>query len=594
MKRLIIAFIALLLPLTATHAQKKDTYQVRTVVIDPGHGGAKPGARGGRSFEKDITLSVAKKFGKLISDNYPDIKIIYTRTTDADISLAERARIANSSKADLFISIHANSHPTASPSGVETFVMGLSESRANLEVAKKENADILLEVDYKTNADYSGFDPNAPETYVMLTMFQNAFIDKSLNFAQAIQNQYKQQLKTINRGVKQAELYVLYKTTCPSVLTEIGFISNPTEEAYMLSDEGQAKIAVSLFNAFMNYKATEEGVGKIANPIIDLPGYSTTTPPAIATSTTTPKQAKDTIKQAEVAISSPTDTPIELTDKESPVLVEKVETPATPTDTTSPVSPITPPQKPTPSPTLPPVKETTTTESSSIVAATNSATPTAPLSEPSPTPLPAPKPQREALVPPTNTANASANQYYTVQFLALNIERKPGAPELEGITDFQTVRQGNTYIYLTGRFRTQQEAAAYCEHLHRATSFSDAWAYLYKVPANAQPTATPSQSSHQQSVSTAISGLTYRVQFCTSNKLMTAGDPDLQGINDFQTSPSGRYHIYTAGNYSTLNEAQQRCASIQRSTRFKDAYVVAFHNGSRISLEQAKALTQKR
>ncbi|MBQ4296098.1 MAG: N-acetylmuramoyl-L-alanine amidase, partial [Prevotella sp.] len=232
------------------------------MVIDPGHGGAKPGAQGGRTQEKHITLAIAKKFGKLISDNYPDVKVIYTRTTDVDISLAERAHIANRNKADLFISIHANSHPTAAPTGVETFVMGLSESRANLEVAKKENADILLEADYKSNDAYKGFDPNAPESFVMLAMFQNSFIDKSLNLAQAIQNQYKQNLKTINRGVKQAELFVLYKTTCPSVLTEVGFISNPSEEAFMISDEGQAKIAISLFNAFMTFKATEEGTNK--------------------------------------------------------------------------------------------------------------------------------------------------------------------------------------------------------------------------------------------------------------------------------------------------------------------------------------------
>ena len=148
MKRLFAIIIVLLLPCGAVFSQKKDTYHVRTVVVDPGHGGAKPGAQGSRSWEKDITLSVAKKFGKLIEDNYPDVKVIYTRTTDVDISLAERAHIANRNKADLFISVHANSHPTSSPTGVETFVMGLSESRANLEVAKKENADILLEAGY--------------------------------------------------------------------------------------------------------------------------------------------------------------------------------------------------------------------------------------------------------------------------------------------------------------------------------------------------------------------------------------------------------------------------------------------------------------
>ena len=578
----------------ALFIQKKDTYQVRTVVIDPGHGGAKPGARGGRSFEKDITLSVAKKFGKLVADNYPDVRIIYTRTTDADISLAERARIANSNKADLFISIHANSHPTATPTGVETFVMGLSESRANLEVAKKENADILLEADYKTNADYSGFDPNAPETYVMLTMFQNAFIDKSLNFAQAIQTQYKQQLRTINRGVKQAELYVLYKTTCPSVLTEIGFISNPTEEAYMLSDEGQARIAISLFNAFMNYKATEEGTGKIANPIINLPGYNTQpAPPAVVENSKADsvQPPADASIKPEAEAEPVDDSPIDLNPGESPLITEVEPVPTQPADTT--ILPPAPPQKPTPSPSLPPRIDSTPTEPAPSVASTVAPI-AAPTVEPKPTEEPKPTPQRESLVPPTNTADPSAAQYYTVQFLTLGIERQPGAPELEGITDFQAVKKGNAYVYLTGRFRTRQEASAYCEHLKRATSFSDAWAYLYKVPAGSQAAPAPQQQQQPSTQASSVSGLTFRVQFCTSNKLMKAGDPDLQGIADFQSSPSGRYYIYTAGNYATQAEAEQRCATIQRTTRFKDSYVVAVHNGSRISLEQAAALAKQK
>ena len=170
MKRLFVILLALALPCGMLFSQKKSHSGVHTVVIDPGHGGNKPGAIGSRSQEKAITLDIALKLGKLIKDNYPDVNVIFTRTTDVDISLAERAHIANRNKADLFISIHANSHPTSAPTGVETFVMGLSESRANLAVAQKENADILLEADYKTNADYKDFDPNSPESYVMLTM----------------------------------------------------------------------------------------------------------------------------------------------------------------------------------------------------------------------------------------------------------------------------------------------------------------------------------------------------------------------------------------------------------------------------------------
>lgn len=273
MKRLTVLFIVLLVALGPAFSQKRVPGKVSTVVIDPGHGGNKPGAIGAHCKEKDLVLSIAQKFGKLIADNYPDVNIIYTRTSDVDIDLADRAHLANQAKADLFISIHANSHKTSVPTGVETYVMGLSQSKANMDVAKAENADILLEEGYKDNADYQGFDPNAPESYVMFAMYQNAYLDKSLNFAKSIQDNYKAKIKTVNRGVKQAELFVIYKTTMPAVLTEIGFISNPQEELYMMSDEGQGTIAECLFNAFMEFKAHEEGTKVIAKPNIDLPGY---------------------------------------------------------------------------------------------------------------------------------------------------------------------------------------------------------------------------------------------------------------------------------------------------------------------------------
>ena len=568
MKRILVIFIALLLTAGNVFSQKKEIYRVRTLVVDPGHGGAKPGAQGSRSSEKDITLAVAKKFGKLVEDNYPDVKVIYTRTNDADISLAERAHIANRNKADLFISIHANSHPTSSPTGVETFVMGLSESKANLEVAKKENADILLEADYQNNKDYSGFDPNSPESYVMLAMFQNSFLDKSLNLAQAIQTQYRKNLKTINRGVKQAELYVLYKTTCPSVLTEIGFISNPTEEAYMLSTEGQAKIAVCLFDAFVNYKATEEGSDKPSNLKYNIEGYN----------------AKPVAKPAPEPVQQPV----------AKVVADSTETvaPAAP-EATAPV--------------------TTKTEVS-VVDVPVSAAPTA-----KPTPvatLPvAPKieakpeaKEETTLVPtpelraPANTAAANATQYYTVQFLVAPVLYSAGASQLGGIAEFNAIHKAQSYVYTTGRFRTFKEACDYCEHLKAATPFKDAWVFLCKEPANT--TEAEAQKPAKAEVATtkptttetkpaAQGKLSYRVQFCTATRHMKEGDPDLKGIKDFHISPSGKVFIYTAGNYATLSEAKTRCRQIQQSTTFKDAFVVAIYNGQRISLERAAQIDKK-
>ena len=280
MKRLSLLCLMLALAAGCALAQPNSSPKVKTIVIDPGHGGDKPGALGHRSKEKDIVLAVAMKFGKLVSDNYPDVNIIYTRTTDVDVALSERAHIANRANADLFVSVHANSYPGSAPTGVETFVMGLSQSKRNMEVARTENADILLEEGYKDNADYKGFDPNSPESYVQFAMFQNAYLDRSLNLAGFIQKQYDKALSTVNRGVKQAELFVLYKTTCPAVLTEIGFISNPDEERYMMSDAGQGAIAVCLLKAFAEYKAQLEGKKVPAQFAIDLPGYGKNALPA--------------------------------------------------------------------------------------------------------------------------------------------------------------------------------------------------------------------------------------------------------------------------------------------------------------------------
>lgn len=575
MRRLLALFLVMAVVFGPAFSQKKETYRVRTVVIDPGHGGAKPGARGSRSFEKDITLDVAMKFGQLIKDNYPDVKVIYTRTTDVDISLAERAHIANRNKADLFISIHANSHPTSSPTGVETFVMGLSESKANLEVARKENADILLEADYKNNSDYQGFDPSAPETYVMLAMFQSAFLDKSLNFAQFIQNQYKRNIKTINRGVKQAELYVLYKTSMPSVLTEIGFISNPTEESYMLSDEGQAQIAVCLFNAFMDYKLAEDGTPKPANPVIKLKGYkggtTTTTTP-----TTTPSQPAQ----------QPAPQPTVEQDTTPAVVAEEVTAApaeAEPTPTTSrPVPAVTMPQRVEPEQ---PVAQPTPTPT------------------PEPTLAPAPAPQRQVaarnsngLETPRNTAS-SERQFYTVQFLLCDRVLNAGARELGGIEEFEIIRKNNGLAYCCGRFATFQEANAYCDKVKASTKFRDAWVFLCRLNEGEQPVATshaaapaptPAPTVTPQPASPAVQqaaedGETvFRVQFLTSPREMQVGDPDLCGITDITVEQSGNRYIYMAGSYYARNLALRRCSAIRNETPFKDAYVVAYRNGVRV------------
>jgi N-acetylmuramoyl-L-alanine amidase len=229
---------------------------VRKVVIDAGHGGRDPGAVGAIAKEKDIVLAISLKLGDYIKQNFNDVEVIYTRTTDEFIELHRRAQIANESKADLFISVHCNASRSNRAYGSETFVMGLHRSRENLEVAKKENASILYEDDYKQT--YDGYDPNSPESNIIFSMFQNLYLNQSLVMASLVQDQFRDRAGRHDRGVKQAGFLVLYNITMPGVLVEAGFLSHAQEEKYLASETGQTHIASAIFRAFRDYKQHQD------------------------------------------------------------------------------------------------------------------------------------------------------------------------------------------------------------------------------------------------------------------------------------------------------------------------------------------------
>jgi N-acetylmuramoyl-L-alanine amidase len=223
-----------------------------TIVIDAGHGGIDAGAPGAKTNEKTINLSVSLKLGDLISKNQSDVKVVYTRKTDCFIGLDERASIANRNKADLFISIHANGVKNAKHVlGTETFTLGLARSKENLEVAMRENSAILLEDNYQQT--YEDFDPNSTESYIIFEFMQNRHMEQSINLASKIQKAFKE-AKRDDRGVKQAGLLVLRKISMPGVLVELGFMTNPEEERFMKSTDGQNKLAKAIYNAFVAYK----------------------------------------------------------------------------------------------------------------------------------------------------------------------------------------------------------------------------------------------------------------------------------------------------------------------------------------------------
>jgi N-acetylmuramoyl-L-alanine amidase len=253
--------ICLLLFVGATTPKPK-AVGIRKVVIDAGHGGHDPGTVGKHTKEKDVALSVALRLGRYIQENFPEVEVVYTRKTDVFVELYRRAQIANESKANLFISIHCNGTKSSQAKGTETWVMGLHKSKENLEVAKTENATILMEDNL---AKYDGFDPNSPEANIIFSLFQNVYLDKSLDIAAKVQKYFRVRMNTTDRGVKQAGFWVLYKTTMPGILIETGFLSNPDDEQLLSSEHGQDQIAASIFNAFREYKEEAEGLAFTGN-----------------------------------------------------------------------------------------------------------------------------------------------------------------------------------------------------------------------------------------------------------------------------------------------------------------------------------------
>ncbi len=239
-------------PITGSRDKKK-----WVIVIDAGHGGKDPGCHGKKYKEKDVALAVTLKLGHYIEQNNKDVDVVYTRKTDIFVPLNERAEIANRAHADFFICIHCNASPNQTAVGAATYVMGLSKSEGNLEISKRENSSVLYEKDYKQT--YNGFDPNSDEAAVLFAMYQNVYLQQSCDLSSKIENQYATRIKRTDNGVKQAGFLVLWKTAMPSLLTEIGFLTNPDEEKVIGSQKGQDDIAKSLFLAFEQYKAEKDG-----------------------------------------------------------------------------------------------------------------------------------------------------------------------------------------------------------------------------------------------------------------------------------------------------------------------------------------------
>ncbi|HPQ09222.1 MAG TPA: N-acetylmuramoyl-L-alanine amidase [Bacteroidia bacterium] len=270
------------------YCQENNISSIKTIVIDAGHGGKDPGTNGTNFKEKDISLAVALKLEELFKKYLPEVKIIMTRRTDEFVELEERAQIANRAKADLFISIHCNASgkplmikdpktgkmrpkkiknsrgklvnvevPNPEPFGSETYVMGIKNEKGKMTVAMRENAPILLEDNYKQK--YQGFDPESEESYIIMSNYTSAYVLQSAKLAMKIQQEYKTKAGRIDKGVHRQSIWVLWRTSMPSILTEIGYLTNLNEEKFLGSELGQKYIAACIFNAVRKYKAEVEG-----------------------------------------------------------------------------------------------------------------------------------------------------------------------------------------------------------------------------------------------------------------------------------------------------------------------------------------------
>ena len=251
MKQRLVSFLCMIL--LAFGIEAKDF----TVVIDAGHGGKDPGAVSatGKIREKDITLKVALMVGESIKKNHPEVKVLYTRKTDVFVGLNDRARMANKADADLFISIHVNAAENRSAKGAETFTLGVEADRTkrNLDIAKRENGVILYEENHEKT--YANFNPNSPESYIIFEFMQSEFVKESIHIAQYVQENFANDANRLDRGVRQAGFLVLNATSMPSILVELGYISNAEESKYLASDAAQKRLSNCISKAFDSYYA---------------------------------------------------------------------------------------------------------------------------------------------------------------------------------------------------------------------------------------------------------------------------------------------------------------------------------------------------
>lgn len=521
--------------------------KVRIIVIDPGHGGKDPGCNGVSCKEKEVALSVALKLGKLIEENIKDVKVIFTRKTDVFVELEDRAKIANDNNADLFISIHCNAAGKAvmvkdkktgkmrpktfknskgktivvetanpEPFGSETYVMGLKNEEGKMKVAQRENSAMLLEDNYETK--YQGFDPNSEESYIIMSNYTSSYVIQSAGLAMKIQEQYSKKAGRVDKGVHRQSIWVLWRTSMPSVLTEIGYLTNPQEEKFLGSEKGQTYLAACLFRAFRKYKDEQEGIkitykDDIENQVpLQNENYKLANEKELVNTIEKPEIEKDVEEKKED--DQKTNNPID--------------------------------------------KDTNKEE---IIKVT------------------------EKLLADPKAKTDSVEKAQTQQSKIEELEKK--------------YRQFIALADINYKNKNYQESLELYHKAMALKSKDDVYASQKIAEIEALSASSNSASTILTADRTTIKtenkstkpAIIFKVQFASSDQEV---DPKIKYANvpDVSFYKVGSTYKYTSGNYSSMNDAKMLQTKI-KELGYTDCFVVAFNNGSRMDINEAKKLTEK-
>lgn len=543
--------------------------KVKIIVIDPGHGGKDPGCNGVSCKEKDIALAVSLKFGKLIEENIKDVKVIYTRKTDVFVELEDRAKIANDNNADLFISIHCNAAgkpvmikdkktgkmrpktfknskgklivvETANPDpfGSETYVMGLKNEEGKMKVAQRENSAMLLEDNYETK--YKGFDPNSEESYIIMSNYTSSYVIQSAGLALKIQEQYSKKAGRVDKGVHRQSIWVLWRTSMPSVLTEIGYLTNPNEEKFLGSEKGKTYLAACLFRAFRKYKDEQEGVKKTYDDAIE---------------------NQVPLENENYKIANQTE---EVKTIDAPVIETDVEIKEEKRDKT-----LTNEEK------LRNEAEAKAKQLADIKAKEDK--------------LKEDKLKEEARAKEKLLAEQKAKEEAEEKAKEDSIAM---AQKSESKTDEQEKKYRQFIALADVNFKNGNYEEALGLYKKAATSKpKDAYASgkVKEVEKILNPVAVKTNSVEEVKDLKTKSGIVFKVQFASTDKEVDA-KTKYPNVTDVWVYKAGAIYKYTSGNYSSMEDASIQQAKL-KGLGYKDCFVAAFKNGIRMDINEAKKLT---